>query len=197
MMDYNRQPSGIPSGGQFSPSSKRRGEQRRPLEVSRHDTRLTDLDITDNANLELQKTLTAYRQWDKLRQVISVALVNPELDNQTEVAAAISGELDIPLIKIASTDGIPLSTTIQHFPHYQLGEPLHLASYRQTRPGRGVILFQDVDCLDFVDSQTLADFLNVDHHPYLVMCSASKLELLDRRVYDGCSQVIFTTTNGQ
>lgn len=175
------------------------GELADLIHASYPKTRLSDMILSRSARLSLDRVLTEYRQQDKLRSHGMSArrkllMVGPPGSGKTMTAAALAGELKLPLLAVR-LDGL-----ITKF----MGETA--AKLRQVFDAmtatRGVYLFDEFDAIGGDRSRrndvgemrrvlnSFLQFLEADNSDSLILAATNHQDLLDSALFRRFDDVI-------
>lgn len=191
-MKARQKESELSRGAEPVPLVKPRGELAALLCFDYPKTRLADMALPEALRSRLERVLTEQRERDRLRQhgfapLRKLLLVGPPGTGKTMTAAALAGELGLPLFRI-QLDGL-----ITKF----LGETaakLRLV-FDAIQSTRGVYLFDEFDALggergnrnDVGEIQRVLNsflqFLERDPSDSLVLCATNHAALLDRALF--------------
>lgn len=182
-----------PSGGRKPvPLAQPRGELAGLLTVGYPKTRLVDLALSDALRTRLDRVLTEQRQRDRIREhgfspMRKLLLVGPPGTGKTMTAAALAGELGLPLFSI-QLDGLITK---------YMGETaakLRLV-FDAIQSTRGVYLFDEFDALggergsrnDVGEIRRVLNsflqFLEQDESDSLILGATNHVALLDRALF--------------
>ncbi|MGL4464975.1 MAG: AAA family ATPase [Planctomycetia bacterium] len=199
LIDEAKRRSVLPSPGKSIPISRPAGELADLIHASFPKTRLVDMVLADSAIQSLERVLLEYRQQEKLRTHGMSArrkllLVGPPGSGKTMTAAALAGELKLPLL------GVRLDGLITKF----MGETaskLRLV-FDSMIPTRGVYLFDEFDAIggdrgrrnDVGEMRRVLNsflqFLEADDSDSLILAATNHQEILDPALFRRFDDVI-------
>jgi SpoVK/Ycf46/Vps4 family AAA+-type ATPase len=181
-----------PRGPKAVPLAQPRGELAGLLTVAYPKTRVADMAVTDTLRARLDRLLTEQRERDRLRQhgfvpMRKLLLVGPPGTGKTMTAAALAGELGLPLFSI-QLDGLITK---------YMGETAAKLRvvFDAIQSTRGVYLFDEFDALggergsknDVGEIRRVLNsflqFLEQDDSDSLVLGATNHVGLLDRALF--------------
>ena len=199
LIDEAKRRSAQPSSGKSIPISRPAGELADLIQASYPKTQLVDMVLADSAMQSLERVLMEYRQQEKLRTHGMSArrkllLVGPPGSGKTMTAAALAGELKLPLL------GVRLDGLITKF----MGETaskLRLV-FDSMVSTRGVYLFDEFDAIggdrgrrnDVGEMRRVLNsflqFLEADDSDSLILAATNHQEILDPALFRRFDDVI-------
>lgn len=199
LIDEAKRRSAQPSLGRSVPIARPPGELADLIQASYPKTQLVDMVLADSAIQSLERVLMEYGQQEKLRTHGMSArrkllLVGPPGSGKTMTAAALAGELKLPLL------GVRLDGLITKF----MGETaskLRLV-FDAMIPTRGVYLFDEFDAIggdrgrrnDVGEMRRVLNsflqFLEADASDSLILAATNHQEILDPALFRRFDDVI-------
>jgi len=174
-----------------TPLAKPRGELASIIQTSYAETRLNDLILPADVSSELNQVVSEFRQRDRLEERgllprQRLLLAGPPGTGKTMSAAALAGELKLPLYSVL------LHGLISKF----MGETASKlnAIFDAVRTQRGVYLFDEIDALaasrssenDVGEARRILNsflqFLDSDTGPSIIVATTNIPEILDRAI---------------
>jgi SpoVK/Ycf46/Vps4 family AAA+-type ATPase len=181
----------VPRSTAPTPIARPKGELGSIIGTSYPDTKLVDLILPDNVSGELRQVSLEFRQRDRLeekglRPRQRVLLAGPPGTGKTMSAAALAGELRLPLYSVL------LHGLISKF----MGETASKlnAIFEAVRTQRGVYLFDEIDALaasrggenDVGEARRILNsflqFLDQDTGPSVIVATTNIPSILDRAI---------------
>ena len=199
LIDEAKRQASRPAARPTVPIARQMGELADLVHASYPKTRLADMILAEPACRALHRVLTEYRQQDKLRghgmsARRKLLLVGPPGSGKTMTAAALAGELKLPLL------GVRLDGLITKF----MGETA--AKLRQVFDAmtatRGVYLFDEFDAIggdrgrgnDVGEMRRVLNsflqFLEADDSDSLILAATNHQEILDPALFRRFDDVI-------
>jgi SpoVK/Ycf46/Vps4 family AAA+-type ATPase len=199
LIDQAKRRSVQPPWGKSVPIARPAGELADLIHASYPKTQLADMVLADSAIQSLERVLLEYRQQERLRTHGMSArrkllLVGPPGSGKTMTAAALAGELKLPLL------GVRLDGLITKF----MGETaskLRLV-FDAMIPSRGVYLFDEFDAIggdrgrrnDVGEMRRVLNsflqFLEADDSDSLILAATNHQEMLDSALFRRFDDVI-------
>ena len=199
LIDAAKRRSAHPSSNRTVPIARPAGELADLIQASYPKTRLADMVLAGSAVRSLERVLSEYRQREKLRahglsSRRKLLLVGPPGSGKTMTAAALAGELNLPLL------GVRLDGLITKF----MGETaakLRLV-FDAMAATRGVYLFDEFDAIggdrgrrnDVGEMRRVLNsflqFLEADDSDSLILAATNHREILDPALFRRFDDVV-------